>query len=318
MKKFLKSSEPSKKSMILGGVQFGLSYGITNTHGKISELDSIEIIRIAISKGVKYIDTAAAYGDSEKIIGKALEGDWFNHINVITKLLPIKDINSKDYSEEYFSQIVRNMVFDSCKNLNSTKIHTVMLHRAKQLENNLIIKELLSLKKDGILNKIGVSVQNPKELKQALINENISTIQMPFNILDHRWDSLIDYIQSARNDRGVEVHARSALLQGLLCTNDIEKWESAAIFNYKEIVSWLNRKYKQHKKISIPDLCVGYVNSQDWIDSVVLGVDNKTNLYLNLKSISEPFLSNDILNDLSGSRPIVSEDSLDPSNWREL
>lgn len=58
--------------MALGGVQFGLDYGVTNANGKVSENEAIAIIRHAITEGIQYIDTAAAYGDSERVIGKSL------------------------------------------------------------------------------------------------------------------------------------------------------------------------------------------------------------------------------------------------------
>ena len=65
----------------------------------------------------------------------------------------------------------------------------------------------------------------------------------------------------------------------------------AGIENSAEIVNWLEIKYKQHEKMSISDMCIGYVNSQTWIDSIVIGVDSKENLFSNLRSISMPFMS---------------------------
>ena len=40
--------------MTLGGVQFGLDYGIVNTNGKVPESESIAIIRHAIAEGIVY------------------------------------------------------------------------------------------------------------------------------------------------------------------------------------------------------------------------------------------------------------------------
>ena len=85
-----------KNSIILGTAQFGMDYGLTNKNGKVEENEAIEIIRKAISLGFEYIDTAAAYGDSEKIIGKALSNISNNNLKIITKLLPFdKNINKK-------------------------------------------------------------------------------------------------------------------------------------------------------------------------------------------------------------------------------
>lgn len=67
--------------------------------------------------------------------------------------------------------------------------------------------------------------------------------------------------------------------------------------------------------MSVSDLCIGYVNSQNWIDSVVIGVDSISNLYSNLQSISTPYLSEYALNDIYQSRPKINESSLNPSTW---
>ena len=57
--------------------------------------------------------------------------------------------------------------------------------------------------------------------------------------------------------------------------------------------------------MSIVDLCIGYVNSQEWIDSVVISVDSEKNLFSNLQSISMPLMSNESLDDLTSSRPLL-------------
>ena len=57
------------------------------------------------------------------------------------------------------------------------------------------------------------------------------------------------------------------------------------------------------------------MNSQEWIDSVVIGVNSKAELISNLKSISMPFFNSSVLADLEHSRPNVKKDSLDPANW---
>jgi spore coat polysaccharide biosynthesis protein SpsF (cytidylyltransferase family)/aryl-alcohol dehydrogenase-like predicted oxidoreductase len=307
--------EPSEKPMTLGGAQLGMDYGITNIKGKIHVDEAVEIIRQAITEGVKYIDTAAAYSESEKVIGKALQDGWADRVKIITKLSPFENNTKNVYTEVYWKLFVKNSVLKSCVNLNTSVIDTLMLHQAEHIKNEIIVDELLKLRDDGVINNIGISVQNPNELKYSLRAEFVSLIQMPFNILDYRWDQLIESVREAREKRGLIVHARSALLQGLLCSNEDKKWESVGIKNSKQIVRWLREKYKQHKKMSISDLCIGYVNSQDWIDSVVVGVDAKQNLFSNLQSVSMPLMSENSLKDIVKSRPMISEDSLDPSKW---
>lgn len=56
--------------IILGTVQFGLNYGINNNAGIPDYKEISSILRYAQSNNISYLDTAASYGNSEKVIGK--------------------------------------------------------------------------------------------------------------------------------------------------------------------------------------------------------------------------------------------------------
>ena len=51
---------------ILGTVHFGLDYGINNDVGKISEDDAFRILMISYQNGIRTLDTAGNYGNSER------------------------------------------------------------------------------------------------------------------------------------------------------------------------------------------------------------------------------------------------------------
>jgi aryl-alcohol dehydrogenase-like predicted oxidoreductase len=55
--------------LVLGTVQLGMPYGIANKSGMPDVNTGLEIIQEAINGGVNTLDTASAYGESEKIIG---------------------------------------------------------------------------------------------------------------------------------------------------------------------------------------------------------------------------------------------------------
>ena len=59
--------------LVLGTVQFGLPYGIANQSGQVSHETAKEIIALARLSGIDTLDTAIAYGESEKVIGKIEE-----------------------------------------------------------------------------------------------------------------------------------------------------------------------------------------------------------------------------------------------------
>ncbi len=55
----------------LGTVQFGLDYGISNRRGRTTLNEVCGILAIAAENGVRVLDTATTYGESEAILGTA-------------------------------------------------------------------------------------------------------------------------------------------------------------------------------------------------------------------------------------------------------
>ena len=70
---------------ILGSVQWGLNYGISNSTGKPNRYEVEEIINFANKKNIYFVDTAYLYGDSEKRVGSLCS----NKFKIITKINPI-------------------------------------------------------------------------------------------------------------------------------------------------------------------------------------------------------------------------------------
>ena len=57
---------------MLGTVQLGLPYGIANRTGQPSYQEARDILACAYEGGVNCLDTAAIYGTSEEVLGRAL------------------------------------------------------------------------------------------------------------------------------------------------------------------------------------------------------------------------------------------------------
>jgi len=305
--------EKSVKPMTLGTAQLGMNYGITNKSGQVKKSEAREIIKQAITEGIEYIDTASAYGQSEEVIGFSLEGGWRDRVKLITKIPPFPTTKYREVSD--MSLFVRNSFYESCLKLNIQKLDVLMFHRHVDTLVPSVLNELENLKISGRITEIGVSVQSPEELNATLDNQLFTFVQLPFNILDYRWDALVDKVLSVKKERKLVIHARSALLQGLLCSKDSSEWLRAGVSNYKKVIDWLETGYKRYEKISVSDLCIGYVNSQCWIDSVVTGIDSLSNLYSNLQSISMPLMSGGVIDEIVKSRPRLRSESLNPALW---
>ena len=301
--------------LVLGGAQLGLNYGVNNSIGQPTTEDAHSLLSQAVRSGVYYIDTARAYGVSEKVIGEWLKQGWSGRCKVITKLDPLSSLN-KDANLDLVRLSVSNSIIRSCHALGTNTLDVLMLHRAEHMTlwNGTIVDELLHQQALGTVQEIGVSVQNPMELEAALANTSISFIQLPFNILDERWHSSIDKILAEKSKRNLTIHVRSVFLQGLLLSGNPTSWLNAHVENYQEVIQWLTDTAVQYNCSSIYELCVRHACSQSWIDALVLGCESREQLDNNITAMS--FDAPSVVFDASLKVPFeLDQKTLNPAMW---
>ncbi len=302
--------------LVLGTAQLGMEYGVTNSAG-VPEYDVCQkIIKTAIANGVLFLDTAHAYGDSEKVIGQSLFGGWQGRVKIITKLSPLEEC-PKDAPYGTVKAFVDASVYMSCSNLGVRTIDVMMLHRASHLQKwgGAVWRRLLDLKKDGTIRELGVSVQSPEELKEALSHEEVSFIQMPLNIFDWRWQDCIPEVLKAKASRKLVIHVRSALLQGVLLNNEPCIWKMANVDNSHSFINWLKAQVDLLGRQNILDLCLNYLRSISWVDGIVVGVETMSQLYENISIFSLPVMNGAELEKIEHGRPVLDESSLNPALW---
>lgn len=279
----------------LGTVQLGLPYGIANISGQPDPEVAGEILETALAHGVTWIDTAAAYGDSEKIIGAALNGEQKSGALITTKLAP------DAVTEEAAIQSVEQ----SLSRLGITMLPYLLLHRWSQ-QATPAWDALLKLQEQKKIGLLGVSIQSPEEGLEALKVRPIKFIQMPFNICDGRWE---DFIHARKKREDVHLQVRTSLLQGVF-TLPPERWPLEAA-KARDIHEKLENLVRLYNRKSITDLCYAYVRSQNWIDSVVVGVETREQLIQNLHLFNEPKLKDFLENPLA----MRDEQFLNPALW---
>lgn len=183
-----KRQEKRYENLVFGTAQLGLPYGVANQQGLPSEEQALALMQKAIKAGVMCFDTARAYGLSEQRIGKALKANSKEDIHVISKLHPLNYL-SDEASDEQVRFAVKASIYETCYHLKLSKIDTLLLHRWEHRYQwrEAVWDELISLKQDGVIKQIGVSVSTPVEVVEALQEPQIEHIQCPVNLLDWRW-----------------------------------------------------------------------------------------------------------------------------------
>jgi aryl-alcohol dehydrogenase-like predicted oxidoreductase len=290
----------SINNIILGTVQFGLNYGINNKKVKPNSKEIEKILNFAYDSGVNMLDTAEAYGTSQLEIGKYHKKS--NHkFKVITK-----------YHSNFITldHNIEKRILNNIKELGVSNLYSYMFHSFNDFVNNYKknIDQLMICKEKGLFEKTGVSIYTNSEFETVLNEYNVDLIQLPFNLLDNV-NKRKKLIEKAKI-RGIEIHTRSAFLQGLffMQINSIPQ----KIYPLRNALIQLNQIAKSYN-IDINQIALNYVMQQDGIDKVLIGVDNLNQLKTNLNNI-DYILNNEII-ELVNKINIEDENLLNPSNW---
>ena len=288
--------------LALGTANFGLIYGINNTHGHLTEGNAHEILQFALSSGITTVDTAQGYGNSEEVIGNFRSSS----LEIVTKLGQIPA------GVKHVPKYIQDQMNDSLRRLNKTQIHGLLLHSPDQLNGPMgsqIINTLSFLKTSGQVQKVGISIYSTETLNNIWNLFLPDIVQAPFNIFDQRL--LHSGWVAKLLSQNVKIHLRSTFLQGLLSKpmntlpTKFSKWRQIFI----EFEEWQKRT-----GMSRTELALKFSLQQPWANKVIVGVDSPRQLS-NLIKVSDSNMP-DLPTSLANG---IDDDLLiNPTNWDDL
>lgn len=201
--------------LTIGTVNFGIPYGTVPGSGQVPRDEAAAIVETAAQRGVHSFDTAAAYGDAESVLGDCLKRARIPRPLVTTKLNPLAHGRLTDAT----ASEIRDQVELSRDRLGVAGFETLLVHHVADLlsDNGPALWDLMRrFRDDGLTQQIGVSLYDAEEIDAVLDRYDPDVMQLPISIADQR---LIRSGHAARlAERGVEIHARSIFLQGVLLT----------------------------------------------------------------------------------------------------
>lgn len=248
----------------LGTVQWGLPYGLANQHGITSPETVTALLREARRHGIKVLDTASLYGESEAVLGTNSLEDF----KVITKTPSfatpcISDVEVGQLQETF----QRSLDLLSCK-----KIYGLLIHRAEDLlipGGDRLLAAMMQLKEKGVVEKIGVSVYDSVQVDAILKKFKPDLIQLPLSVLDQRMLAS-GHLELLKNE-GVEIHVRSVFLQGLL----LMPLTNIHVF-FEPIRPLLSRWHAaaHAEGLTVNQAALAFVKNIPYVDTVLVGLDN--------------------------------------------
>lgn len=280
----------------LGTVQFGVDYGVSNAAGRTPPEEVARILQLAADSGIDTLDTARAYGLAEQVLGDAL-AVVPQAFRVITKTQP-----------GAAGPAVADSLRASLAALRLPAVDALLFHRAADLEgaagkqNWAVAEQLRTL---GLVKRLGLSAYTGAEVRAVATRFPLDLVQLPANLLDQRLlrDGTFAWLAA----RGVEVHVRSAFLQGLLL---MAPGTQPAWFDRVRPV--LDRFDARCLEAGLSPLaaCLGFLIARPEIARVVVGVNDAAQLRdivvaAQLRAVPS-------FDDLAVDDP----DIIDPSRWR--
>tara|TARA_B100000073_G_C23739313_1_gene573217 strand:- start:2832 stop:3710 length:879 start_codon:yes stop_codon:yes gene_type:complete len=281
----------------IGTAQFGLDYGIANQNGKVNINEIRLILDFAHNNNINTLDTAKAYGNSEKSIGRYLKQrphSW----NIITK------INDGDVS-------IVEQIQDSKEKL-TVFPNIILAHSANLFLDPIFQSRLKEIKDKELSISIGVSLYSEEEINQMLDSKiKPDVIQLPMNILDTRLYR--SGVLSKLIDREIEIHVRSAFLQGLFYLSQ-DQLKS----RFNDVVPYVNKleSIAEGNGLKLSELALLWLVSLEEISKVVIGVDNADQLKMHLIAL-EKRVDTSVFEEVL-SVHYENETILNPSLWPSI
>jgi len=289
----------------LGTVQFGMDYGVSNQDGMTPPSEVSAILQYAWANDITLLDTAAAYGNCEDILGQTIPANSSFKVVTKTPIFSNQKIKNQDATD------LLNAFHNSLRKLNQPSLYGLLVHHSGDLlkdDGEYLWNAMRGLKDQGFVEKIGASVYSPLEIDGLVDRYPLDLIQLPLNVFDQRM--LITGQLQHLKSRGIEIHSRSVFLQGLL----LMAQEDAPSY-FDNIKSHMKRYRDEMEKQGITPIkaALAFVFNLTEIDSIIIGVNNK-------KHLEEIVLASACIGTLNKTDfspyAIMEEHIINPSLWK--
>lgn len=298
-------AELTLSRLMLGTAQLGLTYGIANRRGQPSYKEARAIVAAAFEGGVNCLDTAAGYGTSEEVVGRALADlGLVDKVTVVSKVVPI----AEGLPPAKVDAIVEESVTQSLAKLRLDALPICMFH----MDSNMLeyADSLYRLKEKGLVGHVGVSVNFPDVTRRIVRSGRAEAVQLPTSVLDQRF--IKGGIIREGAERGVALFARSIYLQGLLFVPEEEVLPELA-----EVIPVRRRlaSLAAEAGMELAELAVRYLLGVDGITCLVVGAESVEQVRKNVRLVAGGPLDSDLAEAVSEAVPDLPETILFPRMW---
>ncbi|MBX7255994.1 MAG: aldo/keto reductase [Candidatus Hydrogenedentes bacterium] len=299
-------NEEQPPRLILGTVQLGMPYGIANREGRPSPGEARRILEVALANGIRYFDTAQAYGDSERVLGDTLaELGALDTVFITSKLRATLD--PRDTNQ------IAQSIEESLERLHLDCLWCMLLHTPAWLAcwDEGLGDVLKSFRNQGRIKHLGVSLGSAEDAPQCLANRDMEVVQAPCNAWDRRMVRNGHLPEFQR--KGCLATVRSIYLQGLL-TMTPEAVKERLPRAHDASVRWHN--LARSMGLTATELAMRFALTLK--APLVVGVESVAQLEDTIRlSQLEPLTRGDIDAIADAVDPALTIDILEPKRWEQ-
>lgn len=281
--------------------------------GSTDRNDAIKAIQASYDEGVTSIDTAPIYGqgDSEEIVGEALQGISRDKVQIITKYgmrwdlakgdfaMKSKDNNGKDI--DVYKYAGRESIIKECEDsLRRLKTDYIDLYQIHWPESTTPIQETMEtvadLIKQGKVRHAGVCNYNVEQMEEADKYVNLVSNQVPYSMVKREIEQTVVPFSLENNK---SIIAYSPLERGLL-TGKMKPGHTFAEGDHRANLYFYNdenlkrtaefldkiKPLAEEKNASLSQLVLRWTIEQPGITIALAGARNATQSIQNAKAIN--------------------------------
>lgn len=290
-------------ALSLGTVSLGTDYGIAapGQFQRPDEDSAIHLMRRAVDCGVTLVDTAPGYGESERLVGRALGSNA--DVIVATKVTaPVgPDVQSA----------IDASLASSRRALERDRLDIVQIHNATAdlVAKGDITAALVRAKARGEIGFLGASVYGEEAALAVVASGEFDVLQVALSVLDQR---MAARVLPAAQAAGVGIIIRSALLKGALTSK--AQWLPDGLERLRTAAEQARNLLAGGSWEALPRFATRFCLSFPSTSSVLVGARTRFELDLALESEQEGPLAADVL-DSAAHLGLEEERLLNPSNW---
>jgi len=175
---------------------------------------SIQLIRNSIDQGINYIDTAWPYhlGDSERIVGEALQDGYRERVHLVTKL-PMFLVRRTEDFDRYLNAQLEKLQTD---HLDIYLFHAMNAGQFEKMKRLGLLEKMEEAKRHGRIRHIGFSFHDIQPVFREIIDYyDWDMTQIQYNYMDTAIQATTDGMKYAHS-KGIAVVIMEPLKGGML------------------------------------------------------------------------------------------------------